>query len=75
MSVLNRIHLILLKGKVTEAIEAYKSVGVDSLFLDDWQGMSVMEVVEIDLQDFEKKGLIDKSTMEKVIGQILKRTD
>ena len=75
MSVLNRIHLILLKGKVTEAIEAYKSVGVDNIFLDDWQGMSVMEIIEIDLQDFEKKGLINKSTMEKVIGQILKRTD
>jgi hypothetical protein len=34
-----------------------------------------MEIIEIDLQDFEKKGLINKSTMEKVIGQILKRTD
>ena len=73
MSVLNRIHLMLLKGKVAEAIEAYKSVGVDSLFRYNWQGMRVMEVIEIDLNDFEEKGLIDKSTKEKVIGQILKR--
>ena len=70
MSVLNRIHLMLLKGKVAEAIEAYKSVGVDSLFLDHWQGMSVFDVIKIDLKDFEEKGLIDKSTKEKVISEL-----
>ena len=65
MTVLNRIHLILLKGKVAQAIEAYKAVGLDNIFLDDWEGMSVFEVVKIDLNDFQKLGLIDEKTKNK----------
>ena len=70
MTVLNRIHLILIKGKVAQAIEAYKDVGLDNIFLDDWQGMSVFEVVQSDLNDFVEKGLIDKPTKEKVISEL-----
>jgi hypothetical protein len=67
MTVLNRIHLILLKGKVIQAIEAYKAVGVDNIFLDDWEGMSVFEVIKVDLNDFQKLGLIDEKTKNKVL--------
>ena len=70
MTLLNRIHLILLKGKVTQAVEAYKALGVDNIFLDDWEGMSVFDVIKIDLKDFEEKGLIDKATKEKVISEL-----
>jgi hypothetical protein len=70
MTVLNRIHLILLKGKVAQAIEAYKAVGLDNIFLDDWEGMSVFEVVKIDLNDFQKLGLIDEKTKNKVLVDI-----
>jgi TolB-like protein len=70
MTVLNRIHLILLKGKVGQAIEAYKAVGLDNIFLDDWEGMSVFEVVKIDLNDFQKLGLIDEKTKNKVLEDL-----
>lgn len=67
MTVVNRIHLILLKGKVGQAIKAYKAVGLDNIFLDDWEGMSVFEVVKIDLNDFQKLELIDEKTKNKVL--------
>lgn len=70
MALINWGHSYLLSGETIKAIKIYQLFPSDFRFSEDFQHMTYEQVLKSDWSEFQEKGLIDKSTKEKVISEL-----
>jgi len=70
MSVINWGHTFLLDGNFSKALKIYLIFSLDDKFGKEWGNISVSDAIKSDLNDFQKLGLIDEETKNKVLKDL-----
>ena len=70
MAIINWGHAYLLSNELDNAFKIYNLFDKNYKFGKEWNYLKFTEILKSDWSDFEEKGLIDKSTKEKVISEL-----